>query len=147
MKTVLKSTDVRKDWSKFIDEVKWVRPAFVKRNRDIIAVLSIELLEFILKDYKLTVTVQQEEDGSYTGIFNEIDLMANSKDMETLEVELAKELLEYSEEYINEFRLYYNSPNRKNHFPYVYKTLLASNDIDKVKKMFSFNLKLKKKAS
>ena len=147
MKTVLKSTDVRKDWSKFIDEVKWVRPAFVKRNRDIIAVLSIELLEFILKDYKLTVTVQQEEDGSYTGIFNEIDLMANSKDMETLEVELAKELLEYSEEYINEFRLYYNSPNRKNHFPYVYKTLLASNDIDKIKKMFSFNLKLKKKAS
>ena len=147
MKTVLKSTDVRKDWSKFIDEVKWVRPAFVKRNRDIIAVLSIELLEFILKDYKLTVTVQQEEDGSYTGIFNEIDLMANSKDMETLEVELAKELLEYSEEYINEFRLYYNSPNRKNHFPYVYKTLLASNDIDKIKKMFSFNLKLKKKAN
>ena len=147
MKTVLKSTDVRKDWSKFIDEVKWVRPAFVKRNRDIIAVLSIELLEFILKDYKLTATVQQEEDGSYTGIFNEIDLMANSKDMETLEVELAKELLEYSEEYINEFRLYYNSPNRKNHFPYVYKTLLASNDIDKIKKMFSFNLKLKKKAN
>ena len=147
MKTVLKASDVRKEWSKFIDEVKWVKPALVKRNRDIIAVLSCELLEFILKEYKLTVTVMQEEDGSYTGIFNEIDLMTNAKDIKSLEAELAKELLEYSEEYINEFRLYYNSPNRKNHFPYVYKTLLASNDIDKIKKMFSFNLKLKKKAS
>ena len=147
MRTILKSTDVRKDWSKFIDEVTWVKPAFVKRNRDIIAVLSCELLEFILKEYKLTITVMQEEDGSYTGIFNEIDLMANAKDMKSLEAELAKELLEYSEEYINEFKLYYNSPNRKNHFPYIYKTLLVSNDVEKVKKLFSFNFKSKKKAS
>lgn len=147
MKTILKSADVRKEWSKFIDDVTWVGPAFVKRNRDMIAVLSCGLLEFILKEYKLTATVMQEKNGSYTGIFNEIDLTANAKDIKSLEAELAKELLEYSEEYINEFRLYYNSPNRKNHFPYIYKTLLASNDIEKVKKLFSFNFKSKKKAN
>ncbi|MHB8281119.1 MAG: hypothetical protein ACYDIA_26320 [Candidatus Humimicrobiaceae bacterium] len=147
MRAILKSADVRKDWSKFIDDVTWVKPAFVKRNRDIIAVLSCELLEFILKEYKLTATVMQEEDGSYTGIFNEIDSMANAKDIKSLETKLAEELMEYSEEYINEFRLYYNSPNRKNHFPYIYKTLLASNDVEKVKKLFSFNFKSKKKAS
>ena len=145
MKTILNATDVRREWSKFIDDVKWVKPALVKRNRDIIAVLSIDLIEFILKEYRLTVDVRQEEDGSYTGILKEIDLMANAADMESLELELARELIEYSEEYINEFGLYYNSPNRKNHFAYIYRTMLASDDIEKVKKLFSFNSKLKKK--
>ena len=116
-----------------MDDVTWVKPAFIRRNRDMVAVLSCELLEFILKEYRLTVAVAQEEDGSYTGIFNEMDLIANAKDIASLETELAKELLDYSEEYINEFRLYYNSPNRKNHFPYVYRAILALNDIDKVK--------------
>ena len=146
MKTILNATDVRREWSKFIDDVKWVKPALIKRNRDIIAVLSIDLIEFILKEYRLTVDVRQEEDGSYTGILKEIDLMANATDMESLELELARELIEYSEEYINEFGLYYNSPNRKNHFAYIYRTMLASDDIEKVKKLFSFNSKLKKKA-
>jgi len=145
MKTTLNATDVRREWSKFIDDVKWVKPALIKRNRDIIAVLSIDLIEFILKEYRLTVNVRQEDDGSYTGILKEIDLMANATDMESLELELARELIEYSEEYINEFGLYYNSPNRKNHFAYIYKTMLASDDIEKVKKLFSFNSKLKKK--
>lgn len=145
MKTILNATDVRREWSKFIDDVKWVKPALIKRNRDIIAVLSIDLIEFILKEYRLTVDVRQEEDGSYTGILKEIDLMANAADMESLELELARELIEYSEEYINEFGLYYNSPNRKNHFAYIYRTMLASDDIEKVKKLFSFNSKLKKK--
>ena len=131
MKTMLNATDVRREWSKFIDDVKWVKPALIKRNRDIIAVLSIDLIEFILKEYRLTVDVRQEEDGSYTGILKEIDLMANAADMKSLELELTRELIEYSEEYINEFRLYYNSPNRKNHFAYIYRTMLASDDIEK----------------
>jgi uncharacterized protein YbcC (UPF0753/DUF2309 family) len=147
LKTALKATDVRRNWSKFIDDIKWVKPAFIKRNRDIIAVLPFDLLEFILKEYKLTVKVAQEEDGSYTGIINEMDLMINTPDIESLKIEIAKELLEYSEEYMDEFRLYYNSPNRKNHFPYVYRTILASDDIEKVKELFSLNFKLKKKIS
>jgi uncharacterized protein YbcC (UPF0753/DUF2309 family) len=147
LKTALKATDVRRNWSKFIDDIKWVKPAFIKRNRDIIAVLPFDLLEFILKEYKLTVKVAQEEDGSYTGIINEMDLMINTPDIESIKIEIAKELLEYSEEYMDEFRLYYNSPNRKNHFPYVYRTILASDDIEKVKELFSLNFKLKKKIS
>ncbi len=60
---------------------------------------------------------------------------------------LAKELIDYAEEYINDFRFYYNSPNRKNHFPYIYRVLLASDDLEKVKQMFSCNTRPKKKAS
>lgn len=140
MKTVIKASDVRREWSKFIDEVKWVKPALVKRNRDIIAVLSFDLLEFILKEYKLTVEVKKETDNSYTGVLNEIDLMVNGDDLESLKTEMANELLQYSEEYMNEFALYYGSPNRKNHFPYVYRVVLASDDIEKVKNLFSLQL-------
>ena len=60
---------------------------------------------------------------------------------------LAKELIDYAEEYINDFRLYYNSPNRKNHFPYIYRVLLASDDLEKVKRLFSYNTRPKQKAS
>jgi len=147
LKTALKATDVRRNWSKFIDDIKWVKPAFIKRNRDIIAVLPFDLLEFILKEYKLTVKVTQEEDGSYTGIINEMDLMTNAPDIESLKIKIAKELKEYSEEYMDEFRLYYNGTNRKNHFPYVYRIILVSDDIGKVKELFSLSFKLKKKAS
>lgn len=147
MKTFLKASDVRKEWSKFIDEVKWVKPALVKRNRDIIAVLSFDLLEFILKEYKLTVEVKEEADGSYTGVLNEIDLMVNTNDLESLETGMADELLQYSEEYMNEFSLYYGSPNRKSHFPYVYRAILASDDIEKIKDLFSLNIGPKKKVS
>jgi len=145
MNLMLKSTDVRKNWSQFMDEVKWVKPAFIMRNRDKIAVLSGELLEFILKEYNLTVNISIEEDGSYTGSFNEIDIASNSPDLETLKVKLAQELMEYAEEYMNEFKLYFNSPNRKNHFPYIYRVLLAGNDINNIKSLCSFNTDSKKR--
>jgi len=147
VQAVLKSTDVRKEWSRFIDDVTRTKPAIVKRNRDLFAVFSLEQLDLILSEYKLTAQVEQEEDGSYSGVFNEIDLMTNASDIESLKTELAKELIEYSEEYMNEFKLYYNTPNRRKHFPYVYRVLLISDDIEKVKKLFSFTYGSDKKAS
>ncbi|MBM3707047.1 MAG: hypothetical protein FJW69_01700 [Actinobacteria bacterium] len=147
MKSVLNATDVRKNWSSFIDDVKWKRPALVKRNRDILTVLPVDLMENMLAGYMLTVDVCQEDDGSYTGVFKEIDLAANSKDMDSLEAELAKELIDYSEDYLNDFRFYYENSNRKSHFPYVFRVYLLSDDIDKVKKIFSSNIKIKKKVS
>ena len=65
--------------------------------------------------------------------------------MESLKVKLAEELMEYAEEYINEFTLYFNSPNRKNLFPYIYRVLLAGNDISKIKSLFPYSIKLENK--
>ena len=121
MKTILKSTEVRKEWSRFIDNVTRDKPALVKRNRDLVAVLSVELLDSILSEYKLSVEVKMEEDGSYSGVFNEMDLMANARDIRSLEDKLVNELIEYSEEYMDEFKIHYYSPNRKKHFPYIYQ--------------------------
>ncbi len=145
MSLLLKSTDVRKNWSQFMDDIKWVKPALIKSKRDKIAVLSGDLLEYILREYCLTVSIFKEDDGSCTGSFNEIDIASNSKDLETLENKLAEELMEYSEEYINEFKLYFNSPNRKKHFPYIYRVILAGNDISKIKSLFSFSANFEEK--
>ena len=65
--------------------------------------------------------------------------------MDSLEADLAKELIEYSEDYMNDFRFYYESSDRKSHFPYVFRTYLLSDDIDKVKKIFSSSIKIRKK--
>ena len=147
MKTILKSTEVRKEWSRFIDNVTRDKPALVKRNRDLVAVLSVELLDSILSEYKLSVEVKMEEDGSYSGAFNEIDLMANARDIRSLEDKLANELIEYSEEYMDEFKIHYYSPNRKKHFPYIYRVSLQSSDREKIKKLFSISVEPAKKAS
>ncbi len=138
---------MRKEWSLFIDDVVRDRPALVKRNRDLIAVLSLELLDSILSEYNLTVEVKMEKDGSYSGVFNEMDLMANARDIRSLEDKLANELIEYSKEYMDEFKIHYYSPNRKNHFPYIYRISLQSNDREKVKKLFSISVEPAKKAS
>ena len=146
MKTILKSTEVRKEWSRFIDNVTRDKPALVKRNRDLVAVLSVELLDSILSEYKLTVEVKKEKDGSYSGVFDEMDLMANARNIGSLEDKLVDELIEYSEEYMDEFKIHYYSPNRKKHFPYVYRISLQSGDREKIKKLFSISAKPARKA-
>ena len=44
---------------------------------------------------------------------------------------LAQSILGYAEDYYMDFSLYSNSPNRKEHIPYVFKALIAD-DIKKI---------------
>ena len=123
MKTLMKSADVRKNWSDTINSVIRKRPMFFRRNKDKLAFMSLEQLQLILDPFKLTMRILDEEDGSSTGIIEELDLLENAETVSELKVKLISELLVYCEEYMNEFQKYYHSDNRKNHFPYVYKVL------------------------
>ncbi len=118
-----KATEVRKNWSEFIDGVVREKPSIIKRNRDTLSVLSLEQLNFLLEGYHLTLKILSEEDGSFSGVLEELDLLAN----ETNEIELVNtiinDLMEYADEYMENFAMYFNSPNRKKHFPYVYKVI------------------------
>ena len=137
MYQVKKSTDVRKNWSEFIDGVVREKPSMIKRNRDTLSVLSLEQLNYLLEGYHLTLKILSEDDGSYTGILEELDILAN----ETSEIELVNtiidDLMEYANEYMDNFALYFNSPNRKKHFPYIYKVLTQSETRSLVKEDFS----------
>lgn len=124
MEAVLNATDVRNEWGSFIDSVVRVRPQFVKRNRDLFTAISLEHLDVILTGYRFEMTYEKEDDGSYSGSLDVFDVVANAPTLDELKVALAQEAVEYAREYMEEFRLYYNSRNRRYHAPYVLRVII-----------------------
>ena len=127
MLTVRRATDVRKNFSQFIDGVIYERPALVQRNRDLLVALSFDHLEEILRLYRFIMEYKQEDDGSYSGSLEGFDLVANALSITALRYQLAQELIKYAEQYEADFPLYFRTPNRTSHFPYVYHVLIQSN--------------------
>jgi hypothetical protein len=123
MKTLMRSADVRKNWSETINSVIRQRPLFIQRNRDRMAFMSIEQLQLLLDPFKLTIRIATEENGSFTGVIEELDLLENASSISKLKIKLINELFVYCEEYMTEFQKYYHSTNRRKHFPYIYKAL------------------------
>lgn len=124
MYDVRNATDVRKDWGLFIDQVVHGKPGVVKRNRDYFLSISLEQVLRLLEGYRFKAEILPEDDGSITLSLEEIDLVVNGPDLDTAKNEMLAELISYSQDYFNDFQLYYNAPNRKGHFPYVLKVLL-----------------------
>ncbi|MFD3270802.1 hypothetical protein ACE3MS_11750 [Paenibacillus dendritiformis] len=54
-------------------------------------------------------------------------------------MELARQLLEYSIDYENNYFRYYNTPNRRKHAPYILRVLLED-DLESVAGMFRASL-------
>ncbi|TCP60438.1 hypothetical protein [Baia soyae] len=133
------ATDVRKNWSEFFDTVVRDKPQAVQRNRDLAMFIALPHMKEILKSYKLTLEVEREEDGSYTGGLKEIDLVSNAHSLQDLKKNLAQDLVEYAQNYMEEFNLYFHSPNRRNHFPYVLHVLIHD-DLTEVEKLIDGNL-------
>jgi uncharacterized protein YbcC (UPF0753/DUF2309 family) len=128
MQEVINATDVRRDWGSFIDNVVRFKPSLVKRNRDYLAAISLEHLEVLLSPYRFTLEYEKETDGSFSGSLKELDILANAASLEALKTEIAKELIEYAQEYMDEFDKYYGAPNRKPHFPYIMRVLIQKNE-------------------
>lgn len=119
------ATEVRRNWSAFIDTVVHeARPVVVKRNRDLFAAMPLDLLRGVLESYQLTLTPQREADRSWTGAFEEIDLVGSAPSLAELKESLARDLIDYAQEYWQNFELYSRSPNRRDHLPYVLRVLL-----------------------
>ena len=129
----LNSSEVRKNFSQFIDTVIRKRPQIIKRSRDRLIAVDIQTMSQILNGVKMHYNIFAEEDGSYTASLEEIDIVVNGNDDEIKKM-LAKELFDYAMEYYDDFDLYSKAPNRKNHIAYILKILIA-NEIDEVEKM------------
>lgn len=124
MEAFVNATDVHKDWGHFIDTVVRRGPQFVKRNRDTIVVVAAEHLRILLASYRFKLEVVPEEDGSFSGSLDALDLVANASTIENLKEELAHQMVEYANEYQDEFVLYFNVPNRRSHAPYLMNILV-----------------------
>jgi len=128
MQGVFNATDVRRDWGSFIDNVVRFKPSLVKRNRDYLAAISLEHLEVVLIPYRFTLEYEEEADGSFSGSLKELDILANAASLDALKAKITTELIEYAQEYMDEFEKYYGAPNRKLHFPYIMRVLIQKNE-------------------
>jgi antitoxin YefM len=126
MQGVLNASDVRKNWSEFMDQVVTQnKPQLVARNnKHPFLSLSLDQARLSYAAYRFKAEIVKEEDETYTIDLDEFDLFVNSTSQEEGLRDLAEELLEYAQDYINSIQLYFNAPNRKNHFPYVMNVLL-----------------------
>lgn len=136
MPGILNATYVRNNWGEFIDNVVRSGPSVVKRNRDYFAALSLDHLQYVLDAYNLNLEYEQEEDGSFSGSLEGLDLVANAPTLEALKKEIANDLAEYAEEYMENFELYFQSFNRRSHFPYLLK-VSVQNDSHEVEKLIN----------
>lgn len=126
-KYFINATDVCREWSSVIDNVITERPQFIRRARDEMILISLSHFESVLDAYKFTARKLVEDDGSVTLTLNEIDLIENGANESEAKYALAKSILEYAEDFYNDFPLYSMSPNRKGHIPYVMKALIINN--------------------
>lgn len=136
MQHIINASEVRKDFSSFIDDVV-IRniPKIVKRNnRDCFFSISIDQQRLILSNYKFSAKIEVEKDGSYTVSLDQLDIVVNEKTKEKAIHSLAEELIEYAKEYIDNIQLYYNAPNRRSHLGYVLNVLLQES-IEDVKNL------------
>ena len=120
---MLNATDVRKNWSYTLDSVVRVKPAYVKRTHDSIAMIGISTLNEILGGYHFYADEYKESDGSITLSLRDMDIVVNDVDHESALKRLAAYIKEYAEEFYSEFDLMSKAPNRRNHIPYVFKAL------------------------
>jgi|GEM_PF-1359643 len=122
---LLNASDVRSDFSTFVDTVVRERPMVFKRNRDHVLSISIEQANSLLESYRFKAVLVPEEDGSTTITLEGFDLVANAPDLNQAMIKMAEELIDYAQDYFDQFALYFKSANRKKHFPYVMKVALA----------------------
>ncbi len=128
---VMNATDVRRDWSAVVDNTVRTKPQFFKRTRDYIFLSDLRFMEELLKGYSYSALRMDEEGGSVTLALNEIDLVENGRDEAEAREKLAKAILEYAEDYYNDFSYWSSAPNRRAHIPYVFKALFIG-DIHKI---------------
>ena len=127
---VISSTDVRRDWSSVVDSVLREKPAFIKRTRDYMFLSDLSVLESLLEVYTFSAVRFVEEDGSVTLSLDQIDLAENAPSEQDALKQLSLAILEYAEDYYNEFA-YWSRGDRRLHIPYVLKALIL-NDVQKI---------------
>jgi len=126
----ISATKARNEWSTVVDTTIREKPQFIKRTRDQMFLADINLLLELLSIYTFSAKVYEEDNGTITISLNEIDLVENGKDKQDALNKLAASILEYAEDYYNDFQ-YWARGNRSAHKPYVFKALIL-NDIEKI---------------
>jgi len=82
-------------------------------------------LNGLLERYEFRSVLGDSGAGTIMGKLEGFDLIAEADTEESAIEKLAEELLDYANDYMQDFHSYFNSTNRKAHFPYLLKVLLS----------------------
>lgn len=126
----MKFTDVRNNFTNVIDRVQRLSPVVVKprkQSETYTFLLNEALVQQLLQEITLKVKWFQEEDGSITLGLDELELYVNGDTEDKALEELAEDAMAYAQDYMREPERYFNAPNRRHHFPYLFKVLLCNN--------------------
>jgi hypothetical protein len=137
MLTELKFTEARNQFTSVIDRVQRLSPVVVKPRKQSESntyLLNEVLIQQLLEGVTFRVEAIREENGSLTLALDELELYANGETEEEAFEALAGDLIAYAEDYMNDPYRYLSAPNRRPHFPYLFKALLCSSK-DEVKQM------------
>ncbi|MDR2610915.1 MAG: hypothetical protein LBC58_05610 [Clostridiales Family XIII bacterium] len=118
----IKATDVRREFSEFLDEaIK--KPQYTKRRKQIYITIPCETLDKIFP-YKIRVTIKKDSDGSYYSENDTLpDIIGYGATKDAALASLRDDLIAYSYEYNDNFPLYSVAPNRADDLPMVMKIL------------------------
>jgi hypothetical protein len=128
----ISATDARKYWSQVFDNVVREKPQFIRRTRDNVIMVNLEFFKGILEVYTFTAKEFIEDDNSITLSLNEIDLVENGATESDAKLKLAADILEYADDFYNDYNYWNAAPNRKKHIPYVLKALILQ-DVNKIR--------------
>jgi hypothetical protein len=121
------SGKVRDNFGGFIDSVVREKPQAVRRNRDLIVAVSRDEMDMFLSPYELTMEHEVGKDGRYYGSLEQIDVVGVGNSLEELKLALANDVIEYAQEYWENLERYIHAPNRKAHYPFVFRIMLQDN--------------------
>ena len=121
----INSAQVRQEWSQVMDTAIRKKPVFVKRTRDYMMLADTGLIEKLLENVKFPADEYIEDDGSVTLSLRDMDIAVNGADEAAARRALVADIIEYAEEYYDNFELYSSAPNRSAHLPCVIKALTA----------------------
>ena len=88
--------------------------------------ICAKMLQFFLETLIFTVSFVKEDDGSFTGTVEELDLIENAPSKNGCMILLLEAMKEYARDFYTEFDLWSSAPNRREHIPYVIKILSSS---------------------
>jgi len=129
MLTATRFSEARSRLSRLFDEVvEEFRPVLIQRRGREALLLRRENLETLLEPFTLRANVLDEGDGSVTIAIDELDWAVNAPSRDAAVAELVADLRQYAEDYIERAQVFLRAPNRRAHFPYVLRVLLASTD-------------------
>ncbi|MBQ3010780.1 MAG: hypothetical protein IJA20_03625 [Methanocorpusculum sp.] len=101
------------------------RPTLFELNGQHFFLSSTNVVFQLLSHVCFAATQFKEADGSITLSADTLDIVSHGSNIREAKALFAKDVMEYAEEYYRNFDTYRQSPNRKDHLPYVIKSLCA----------------------